>query len=177
MDWWNELFLIICKDMGEPISYAPWGIAAGVLSVIFIGIYTKLIRDRISCRKLIFWFLMAFYVTILAIIVFFSREPGSRTGVNLQLMGTWGTTVQSHGYVVENVLLFIPMGGLLPCCIKPMRNVLGCILAGLICSVSIELIQLATLRGYCQLDDVVMNTVGTALGWCVFWIVNTAAGS
>ena len=37
-------------------------------------------------------------------------------------------------------------------------------------SVGIEYTQLVTGRGYCQIDDVVTNTVGAAIGFFVFLI-------
>ena len=55
--------------------------------------------------------LMAFslYLMIILVITFFSREDGSRIGMDLELFSTWGTNARNHSYVVENVLLFIPV--------------------------------------------------------------------
>ena len=39
---------------------------------------------------------------------------------------------------------------------------------GFLISVGIETVQLITERGYCQLDDVVMNTLGALVGYVVF---------
>lgn len=39
---------------------------------------------------------------------------------------------------------------------------------GFLISVGIEMVQLITERGYCQLDDVVMNTFGSLIGYIIF---------
>lgn len=41
-------------------------------------------------------------------------------------------------------------------------------LAGFICSCSIEALQHITQTGYLQLDDVMTNTIGTILGWLAY---------
>ena len=43
-----------------------------------------------------------------------------------------------------------------------------CVFIGFLCSCGIELSQLITQRGYCQLDDVVTNTVGMLVGWGIW---------
>ena len=39
---------------------------------------------------------------------------------------------------------------------------------GFMCSVAIESIQFYTGYGFCQLDDVVMNTLGTIIGYLLY---------
>ena len=54
-------------------------------------------------------------VAILLVITYFSRESGSRTGMmDLELFSTWGINDRNNAFVVENVLLFIPYGFVLP---------------------------------------------------------------
>lgn len=172
MNWWKELFLIVCKDMQEPAAYIPQAMAVGLFVVLLTGIFRRITDSQAEQGRtgLLCWFFCAFYVDILLNTVFFSREAGSRIGIDLHLLGTWGETVQSQGYVVENVLLFIPFGILFPCCFRFMKNGFFCVFTGGLCSIGIELVQLVTERGYCQLDDVVMNTAGAAVGWCFYWI-------
>ena len=44
---------------------------------------------------------------------------------------------------------------------------------GFLCSCGIELSQLITQRGYCQLDDVVTNTVGMLVGWGIWKMLSS----
>ena len=124
------------------------------------------------------WFLLGVYLAVMFVTVFLSREPGSRQGIDMTLFGTWGETPQAHAFVIENILLFVPFGILYPLAVsttdrKPdLRKKIGwekfTVLLGFLISVGIETVQLITERGYCQLDDVVMNTLGALVGYVVF---------
>lgn len=48
-----------------------------------------------------------------------------------------------------------------------------CVFIGFLCSCGIELSQLITQRGYCQLDDVVTNTVGMLVGWGIWKLLSS----
>lgn len=108
--------------------------------------------------------LFIIYLWMLVMIVFFCREPGSRVGTDLRFMGTWGTTMQDHAWVIENIFLFLPFGFLFPV-LLPKKKTAWTIPVGFLCSVAIEYCQLRTGRGFCQLDDVVMNTLGAVIGF------------
>ena len=65
-----------------------------------------------------------------------------------------------------NVLLFVPLGFLLPTLWPRFRRPAGTILAGLILSVIIEAAQLFTFR-LTDINDLITNTMGAALGYCI----------
>ena len=67
--------------------------------------------------------------------------------------------------VFLNILLYIPMGYLLPFVIKPMRySVLACTAVGFLCSCATEYAQLRYSIGYFQIDDIINNTLGCMIG-------------
>ena len=67
--------------------------------------------------------------------------------------------------VLLNVLLYLPMGYLLPFVFKPMRySIAACTLVGFLCSCATEYAQYVWQIGYCQVDDVINNTLGCFLG-------------
>ena len=67
--------------------------------------------------------------------------------------------------VFLNILLYIPMGYLLPFVIKPMRySVLACTAVGFVCSCATEYAQLRWSIGYFQIDDIINNTLGCMIG-------------
>jgi glycopeptide antibiotics resistance protein len=45
---------------------------------------------------------------------------------------------------------------------------IGCLL-----SAAIEILQLLTRRGVCNIDDVIHNTIGCAIGYGIFRLCNT----
>lgn len=114
--------------------------------------------------------LFVIYAMVLLETAFFSREPGSRNSVDLTLFETWGHSAVSHAYFIENIIMYLPFGVLMPCCFSCMRSVGICVTAGFFSSVFLELSQLVTKRGYCQLDDVLTNTAGALIGWLIWRI-------
>ena len=72
-----------------------------------------------------------------------------------------------HAFVnlAGNVVMFVPMGFFLPCIWHPMRTFWKLLLcfAGLI--LVVELLQLVTLLGSCDVDDLILNVLGATLGY------------
>ena len=101
--------------------------------------------------------LVALYVLIILWITLFSRRPmESRIfrGLFWEIeMGYWNN-------IIQNILLFIPLGFL----IGGKRG----IIAGVLLSIGIESIQFIFRLGYCELDDVLNNTIGAAIGSLLF---------
>ena len=121
--------------------------------------------------------LFMIYAAVMLQQAFFSRPPGSRAAVNLTLFGTWGRSAQGNAYVIENIIMFIPWGVLMTLLIRPLqRNGFLCVLSGFAASAALETVQYLTQRGFCQLDDVVMNTLGAFVGWLLIWLAQ-AIGS
>lgn len=152
----------------QPISYLFPAIIITMAGVLVFKIYKKgKGRIRFSC------ILFIIYIEILMQTAFFSREPGSRQQIDLNLFGTWGQTAIAHAYFIENIIMFIPFGLLAPMVFERMRKVRFCVFIGFLCSCGIELSQLITQRGYCQLDDVVTNTVGMLVGWGIWKMLSS----
>lgn len=108
------------------------------------------------------------YLMVVFYMTFLCREPGSRNDISLVLFETWGEQFSSHAMFIENIILFIPFGMLLPLLYRRFRQGWICVLAGFLCSCSIEIMQHLTGTGYLQLDDIVTNTAGTLLGWLLW---------
>ena len=68
----------------------------------------------------------------------------------------------------ENVLLFIPFGILVPLMGHFFKRWWNLTLLAFISSMLIELTQLITARGYFEVDDIVLNTLGALLGYMAF---------
>jgi len=81
---------------------------------------------------------------------------------------TWQGSVQSKAYVIENILMMVPFGTLLPTILKPAESIFCCIPLGFFFSVSLEYAQFLSQRGHMQVDDVVMNVIGTIIGYLFF---------
>ena len=101
--------------------------------------------------------LIALYILIILWITLFSREPMTTRifrGLFWEIeMGYWNN-------IIQNILLFIPLGFL----IGGKRG----IIAGVLLSIGIEPTQYIAVLGYCELDDVLNNTIGAAIGSLLF---------
>ena len=73
----------------------------------------------------------------------------------------------THAFVnlVGNVLMFVPLGLGLSVVSKKARSFLGCILCAFLVILSAETIQLFTLLGYFDVDDLILNLIGVAMGY------------
>ena len=159
----------IIEDILEVLQYLPYGLAAAVF-VALLDLLRNRYRGKRGKRRLspALGAALACYGVVLAYTVYFCRPPGSRSGVDLTLFGTLGGP-QSNAYVVENVLLFIPFGVMVPMRFRWLRRFSDCVFMGMVCSIFIETIQYFTGRGFTQLDDVVMNTLGTICGYLIYY--------
>ena len=71
-----------------------------------------------------------------------------------------------------NVVMFIPLGYLLPSAFPRLQKVWRTMLActGIICLV--ELCQMVTLLGTCDIDDLILNLLGCAIGYGLHFLTN-----
>lgn len=163
------------RDIMSAACYLPTGIRCGCVYLLlaFIlykaGVHVDGILSKENYGKM---FLCVVYISTLLDLAFFSRPSGSRTGISLKLFETWGNSARAHAFFIENILLFIPFGILLPCTIKAFQKSKVCVFIGFLFSVCLEGAQFITGRGFCQLDDVITNTVGVIVGFVLFQAKN-----
>lgn len=167
------LYKIIAQDIIEPLLYLPKGLIYGAILIVVLilinGLLYKFRRSLlISPIKVICLGLFIAYIYILLQQTYFSRPPGSRNTVSLILGETWQGGVRSKAYVIENILMMIPFGVLLPNVLKTAENVFCCVPLGFSFSVCLEYAQFLSQRGHMQVDDVVMNVMGTTIGYIFF---------
>lgn len=165
------MFHYICKDLTNALRYLPFGIGAGVLCfsvlVIWNGVRGRRQKERISVVPRTLFFT---YLAVIMAITFFSRESGSRQGLDLEFLSTWGINDRNNAYVIENILLFIPYGVLCPVAFRRLRKFWSSLLTGALTSLFVESLQLLTGRGYFQIDDILTNILGTAAGYLLYFV-------
>ena len=64
-----------------------------------------------------------------------------------------------------NVIMFIPLGFFLPRVFPALRNFWLTIFATALIIIAVELTQLFTLLGTCDIDDLILNVIGAAIGY------------
>lgn len=78
---------------------------------------------------------------------------------------------QSEGFLtyILNIIMFMPLGFLLPLIWTEYRNFLKTAMVGLGLSFVIEICQLFNLR-HTDIDDLLMNTLGAMLGYVIWYL-------
>lgn len=131
-----------------------WLLFGQRLGYAFDGAYTERLAANIN---LIPFKTVSEYVTDLSVSVSF--EELRHAVINL----------------VGNVIMFVPLGFLLPCVVRRMRGFLRHLAYCAVVIILIELIQLFTLLGSLDVDDLILNLIGTTAGYLIFKIANTIA--
>ncbi len=72
-------------------------------------------------------------------------------------------------YLAGNLAGFAPLGFFLPALFARQRKFQTFLITVLLAIVGLELVQLMTMRGSCDIDDIILNTAGACLG---FWIMH-----
>lgn len=110
------------------------------------------------------------------------RTPGAEDINLIPFKTTWNTI--RHGIKYErwrpallmqntlgNIIMFIPLGFLLPLALKKINSAWRTLLAGFLFSVLIESIQYAERSAgvfrSVDIDDVILNTLGALIGWMI----------
>ena len=130
-------------------------------------------RCRHNKEKVPFWSTVCLFsfLALIIMITYLSRESTGTTKLDLVLGASLNINERNDALVLENVLLFIPYGFCFCWWAKGKVLFLRSIFVGAVTSIAIELMQLVTGRGIFQLDDIVANTLGCALGTMVFLIL------
>jgi glycopeptide antibiotics resistance protein len=72
--------------------------------------------------------------------------------------------------LVGNVVMFLPFGMFLPAIWKRLQRLWKVLPIGLLVILTVEITQLFTLRGKCDVDDVLLNMLGIGTGYMVWRI-------
>ena len=158
-------------------------IASRAVLIYIIIITVKNIVNRLRGKKCDKWWqilrsvclfgLLCIYLSYLMSLTLSGREAGSRSNkVNLEIFGTWSPGGSISPHALENVLLFIPFGILVPLFSRFFMKWWNLVLGAFIVSLGIETTQIVTARGYFEIDDILLNSLGAIMGYAVFWIIH-----
>ena len=67
-----------------------------------------------------------------------------------------------------NVIMFIPLGYFLPKVFPALQKFWRTILATVLIITAVEVAQLFTLLGKCDIDDLILNVIGATIGYGIF---------
>lgn len=122
--------------------------------------------------------LLVGYVAVYTVLTFLIRRPTRRPQITLQPLWSYREAFSPEGglhivrlsiarQILLNILVYMPLGFLLPVAFRRWHPCLLSVLAAVSLSVLTEALQLLTHRGLCELDDLIDNTVGFLLGMLI----------
>ncbi|MCO7175314.1 VanZ family protein [Sporolactobacillus kofuensis] len=92
---------------------------------------------------------------------------------SVRLMLRSGSSALFIKNIVGNVILFLPLGIFLPMIIRSKQRFAWQLSLGCMVSAVIELCQYFFAARIFDIDDILLNTLGTLIGWLFFMIVQT----
>lgn len=113
------------------------------------------------------------YLAVLLFATIFSRSDVHNTTIQLNTLDSLPLAMRTHTiepmrHMLDNMLLFVPLGILLPAMHKKLDSWLYALLNGAMLSTAIETTQLLASIGICDVDDILANTVGSMLGYLLY---------
>lgn len=131
------------------------------------------------------WVAFMIYLIVMVYFLFFceqlGRTPSDTYHYNLKPfteIKRYMSYIEELGYfnvmlnLLGNVVCFMPLGFVLPILSHRKWGVIRITLVSCLASLVVELTQLVTKLGSCDVDDIIMNTLGGLLGYILFAICN-----
>lgn len=110
--------------------------------------------------------ILSFYIYVVIGITLLSRREAELGKVNLKLFSVFNKDYPMRIWIYENIFMFVPYAILLYVLASSFRKFKVSLVVGVLSSFIIELTQGVTHRGIFELDDILMNTIGMAFGFC-----------
>lgn len=178
--------------MSEIIGLAQQYLVLGIILAASVGavaaagyfiVYRKLLNGKKRVRPLgVLWAGVTFcYLIVLLCATLLDRYSGGAWQPDRRILplfysyrDAWNSFSETAWRnIVLNILLFVPLGFLLPLGIRRFRKFWITYLTGLLCTVCIELLQLVLQRGIAEMDDIFNNFLGTMIGYGCFAFVRS----
>ena len=174
-------------DISHTVLYDPvWtlfpGSRGGFEVLLSLGfIVFALILLRIDRRTA--WPVLVVYIFAVLYFTMLSRTPGAeRKALTVPFQTIRNAVDWRNGWfmvvnrmnlfeLMANVLLFMPLGCLLPTLFRFARHWFVAVPLGFLGSLAIEVTQYYTRLGCFDVDDLIANTLGAAAGFLVFLLV------
>lgn len=126
----------------------------------------------------------AVYVLLLVYLLFFAEEYGRAAAgrtyrynlvpfAEIRRFWIYREKLGNAAFLTNlfgNVVAFVPFGFILPIVTRYMRSGVTIIMSGFVLSLTVELIQLITRVGCFDVDDLILNTLGAAIGYLLFFV-------
>ena len=155
-----------------------------IFGVGYYLVYKKILKGtkRIKIKNILLCAVSICYIVIVIGATFLSRQPVEtyKDTLNLNLFSSYVEAYHDIGVVLQNnillrnlilnIMLFMPLGFLLPMYSDKLKKMYIVVPIGLLATLTIEFTQHFNDYGTFEIDDALNNTIGTLLGYCIFMI-------
>lgn len=176
----DTILKLVISQLKDTCLYLPaaFRLAAAVCSAAAIAMlsvclafhkkFTAIFLFQFALR-LIWLFTFVTYSYCVLQLTILSRTPVPRYNyIDWVFLSRWFDNNEQKAFYIANIVMFFPLGVLLPMAGKPMRHILIAAPIATACSIGIEAVQLKYHLGACQLDDVLLNSLGFLIGFLVY---------
>ena len=156
-----------------PLGLPGW---CGTIGAV-INLKKKLLRAGFAAYILLMLWLLFIRFRGVELTDYRAQLPGRINLIPFSSMGSMLRALWHNPYpavlwtvvynIGGNILMFVPLGFFLRVLFPKCRRFLRCMGTVVLIMSTVELCQLLTLRGFCEVDDVLLNVAGAAIGW---WI-------
>lgn len=172
----HEFISTIFYTFMRAIPLALVALVIGVIILVMVTLKYRREGRKFPKSQAVALILLLCYLGGLIAITFMNRFDGVRMGVQLYpLLAFWEAwnsfTLQVWLNPLLNIAMFIPFGVLLPLAVKTFRRWYWMFVAGTGTSLVIEIVQYILGRGQADVDDLICNTLGAMLGYCLYGLV------
>ena len=138
---------------------------------LLIPVFSVLHKTRFhNIMKTILYFVFATYLAAVYLFVGMPTLQFMRFDLSLTLM-PFLPMIADFKNTILNIILFIPLGIMLPFLWKNYNTLRATLVFGFSMSLAIELLQILTYRAT-DINDLIANTIGAVLGYFVFRIIS-----
>lgn len=151
-----------------------------ILILFYKLIYKKILhrKKNIEIKYAVLLSIFTIYIMIIICATFFTRAPNYMQEVKLDLFSSYREAYFTGSEscwinIILNILLFLPIGFLLPILNKNLRKIYKTVGIGFLITLIIEITQLITSYGVFEIDDIFNNTVGAMIGYGLIMTIFT----
>lgn len=148
----------------------PHAVTIGVTLLVcamVLALFRIKINYSIFVRQASFLLFMGYLFLVLCTTIFFREETFEKRYIFQPFWSYANLYNKRLAEIIMNIIMFIPIGFFAGGALKK-KHVWKAIEIGIVLSFFIEITQLITTRGVCNIDDVIHNTLGCAIGFAGF---------
>lgn len=140
--------------------------------ILMIIVWKRYKNQKITRCQAFIQVVLPVYVCILFASLVFSRTVQKEFALNLRPLWTGISIISGEKKYIQTLLqnlsMLVPVGMFFPVATKATMK--KTFVVGFLISVSIEVLQLVTKTGLCEVDDVIHNTLGVIIGYGVYYV-------